>query len=449
MNLSPGVRLGPYEILAFVGAGGMGEVYRARDPRLGRDIALKVLRYEVAAHSDRRERLLQEARAAAALNHPCICTIHEIGAADGQYYIAFEFIPGQTLKELLGRGPLPLDRLLDLSLALGEALEYAHRKAIVHRDLKPSNVIVSELGLPKILDFGVAKVEPADTSSNAATALLTGTGVIVGTPGFMSPEQVLGKAVDARSDIFSFGCLLYEMATGRPAFTGPTWAAVIDAVLHTEPPALTTLRPEVPPELPRIVEKALRKDRVERYQDAAGVVADLRQLKGQGRREQMVLRSAEEGAFSPLWWWRLHQVWVSTLYVVLLIPVWLMIASGRPRDLMLFFALVVLAFVGWNLRIHVWFTSLTDPDSLTTRRRQTARLLKWNDVIYSALLSAVAVSVAASHTWGAALLVACTIGILYGIRMLEPATTRAAFQRRRASGALRTSGTKRPSKKRR
>jgi serine/threonine protein kinase len=451
MTLSPGALLGPYEIVAFVGAGGMGEVYRARDPRLGRDIALKVLARELAAHPERRERLLREARAAAALNHPSICTIHEIGTADGQDYIAFEFIAGQTLEGLLSRGGLPIARLLELSLLLGEALDYAHRKGIVHRDLKPSNVIVSELGLPKILDFGLAKtVGPAGTASGMPTRTrLTEAGLVVGTAGFMSPEQALGQEVDARSDIFSFGCLVYEMAAGRPAFIGPTRAAVIDAVLHKEPAALTLLRPELPPELPHIVEKALRKDPTERYQDAADAVADLRHLKRQSGTERKVSGSAEGGAFTPRWWWQVHQVWVSSLYVMLLIPVWLMRSTSGPWHLALFFALVVSAIVGWNLRMHLWFTSLVYPDRLTAQRRRTARLTWWNDVAYSSLLVVMAMSVAASYTWGAALLVACAVGILFGIFMLEPATTRAAFQRRRNSGASKTVGTERRSRRKR
>lgn len=292
MSLLAGTRLGPYQIRALLGSGGMGEVYKARDTKLGREAALKVLPRELAADPARRERLLREARAAAALNHPNICVIHEIGAADGQDYIAFEYIAGETLDAVLARGPLARDRLLELALPLAEALDFAHRKGVIHRDLKPSNVMISELGLPKILDFGLAKVrEPAAGLSDAATRTrLTDAGVVLGTTGFMSPEQALGKEVDARSDVFAFGSLLYELATGRPAFGGATTTEVLAAVVHKEPVPVERVRPELPPGLGQVVAKALRKEPAERYQSMADLAADLRHLKRQSGQAVEVAR---------------------------------------------------------------------------------------------------------------------------------------------------------------
>jgi tetratricopeptide (TPR) repeat protein len=238
----------------------------------------------------RRERFDREARAAAALKHPNITTIYDIGDADGEAYITFEYVEGQTLESLLSRGPLPFERVFNLALAMAEALDYAHSKGVVHRDLKPSNVMVSDLGIPKILDFGLAKVMPeASTSSEAPTvSKLTRDGVVLGTVAYMSPEQALGREVDPRSDVFSFGSLLYEMVGGMPAFTGATTTEVLNAVLNHEPAPLGQSRPDASAELTIIVEKALRKDADERYQHMADLAADLRHLKRRSDSDQEV-----------------------------------------------------------------------------------------------------------------------------------------------------------------
>jgi serine/threonine protein kinase len=229
--------LGSYELIRLLGRGGMGEVFLARDPRLGREVALKVLPKELAESPRRRERFEREARAAAGLKHPNITTIHDMGEAEAEHFITFEYVEGQTLESLLARGPLPFERIFNLALAMAEALDYAHSKGVVHRDLKPSNVMVSDLGIPKILDFGLAKVMPeASASSEAPTvSKLTRDGVVLGTVAYMSPEQALGRDVDPRSDIFSFGSLLYEMLSGKPAFTGATTTEVLNAVLNHAP----------------------------------------------------------------------------------------------------------------------------------------------------------------------------------------------------------------------
>ena len=275
-----GTRLGPYEIVAAIGAGGMGEVYKARDERLGRDVAIKL----VAAHSTdstrARERFKREALAVAALQHPNICTIYDVGeTADGRAFIVMELLQGETLQQRLGHGALDLRVLLDIGAALADALQAAHSAGIVHRDIKPANILLTSRG-PKVLDFGLVKADPRGPLEDGAAqlvetrALLTDAGSVVGTLAYMSPEQLRDEEVDARTDLFSFGLVLYEMATGRPAFAGST-AVVGAAILHEQPTPPRTIRPDLPEGFERVVLKALEKDRQLRYQTAADVRADL------------------------------------------------------------------------------------------------------------------------------------------------------------------------------
>ena len=285
MPLRSHSRVGPYEIVDLLGTGGMGEVYRARDPRLGRDVAIKVLPDHASSDPARRRRFEQEARAASALNHPNICTIHEIGEHEGAPYIVMELLDGVPLRERLRAGPVPLPVLLHLAMQVADALEAAHGAGIVHRDLTPSNIFVTPRGDAKILDFGLAKLTAdVDNAGNsrastvAAETPLTGQGRMVGTPGYASPEQTLGLPVDTRSDLFSFGVVLYEMATGHRAFSGESPAMAGDAVVHAVPPPVSRLNPQVPADLAAIIDKALEKDPALRYQTAAEIKADLRRL---------------------------------------------------------------------------------------------------------------------------------------------------------------------------
>jgi serine/threonine-protein kinase len=275
MALASGTRLAHYEILALIGSGGMGEVYKARDTRLDRTVAIKIVSADVGGDATMRERLLREARAASSLNHPHICTVHDVHD-DSQPFIAMEWIDGESLlQRLAGSGAsLPLPELLRLASQIADALDTAHSSGIVHRDLKPANLFVTRRGDAKIVDFGLAQVIPdaADVSANqktmAAARKLTNRGEAVGTVSYMAPEQARGERVDSRSDLFSFGVVLYEMATGRSAFAAPTTALTFDAILNRQPPSSRTINSDVPPALDAIIGRLLSKDPASRYQSA-------------------------------------------------------------------------------------------------------------------------------------------------------------------------------------
>jgi len=279
MPLPPGTCLGPYEILAPLGAGGMGEVYRARDTRLGREVAIKVLPPEMTSDEERRQRFAREARAASALSHPNVATIYEYGDADGRAFIAMELVEGQPLSARIAGQPLGTREVVDLALQVADALEEAHGRGITHRDVKPANLMVTPRGRVKVLDFGLARLAPRELAAEASTELATQTGTTLGTVPYMSPEQAMARDVDGRSDLFSLGAVIYEMATGRRAFGGDNAAATTDQILHSQPTAMVRLNYDVPEELERIVRKCLEKDRARRYQSARDLVVDLANLK--------------------------------------------------------------------------------------------------------------------------------------------------------------------------
>jgi TolB-like protein/Flp pilus assembly protein TadD len=277
-QLSEGSRVGPYEVLALIGRGGMGEVYRARDTRLSREVALKVLLPELASQGDAAARFEQEARAASALNHPAILTIHDIGRLDGMLYIVSELVSGQTLRELLARGPLPLPLLLTVAAQVGAGLAKAHAAGVVHRDIKPENVMLADDGFVRILDFGLAKLRPADAGGPVGPTTLPA-GRLRGTVAYMSPEQSRGEVVDFRSDQFSLGALLYELAAGQPAFARASMAETLAAILHLEPVPLAQLRPETPLALQRVIARCLAKEAAARFprtDELAAALAGLR-----------------------------------------------------------------------------------------------------------------------------------------------------------------------------
>jgi Tol biopolymer transport system component len=329
MALNPGTQLGPYEITVALGAGGMGEVYRARDKRLERTVAVKVLPTEVSANAERRQRFEREARTISSLNHPNICALYDVGSQDGIEYLVLEFVEGETLEKRLEKGPLPTDVLLRHGMEIADALEKAHRSGVIHRDLKPANIMLTKSGA-KLLDFGLAKWSAAGTSEQEILKTLTGggtklteQGTILGTFQYMAPEQLEGKEADARTDLFAFGEVLYEMAAGRPAFAGKTKASLIAAILSAEPAPISTVQPMTPPALERLVRGCLEKDPDERWQTAHDVKLQLRAIAEGGsqiavpapmvaqrkRRERFLAAAAITGAlatilFAVLYWSR-------------------------------------------------------------------------------------------------------------------------------------------------
>lgn len=300
MPISPDTRLGRYKILALLGVGGMGEVCLAQDVQLGRRVALKILPADVAADQDRMNRFVQEAQAASALNHPNVLTVHEIGESEGTHFIATEFVDGETLRQRMRRERLTLEEALDIGAQTAAALAAAHSAGIVHRDIKPENIMLRRDRLVKVLDFGLAKLtdtrKPIDVDMEASTQfnIYTTPGALLGTTQYMSPEQARGLVVDARSDIFSLGSVIYEMITGTMSFNGATRTDIIIAIVQQEPLPLAHYAPEVPAELQRIVSKALRKERDERYQPIKDLMLDLKSLKD----ELKLQRLAQSGGYT-------------------------------------------------------------------------------------------------------------------------------------------------------
>src|ERR1700686_1780968 len=317
MSVSAGTRFGPYEILSAIGAGGMGEVYKARDTRLDRTVAIKVLPTHLAGRAELRERFEREAKTIASLNHPHICTLHDVGHQDEIDFLVMEYVEGETLAQRLQKGPLPLDQVLQYAIEIADALDKAHRKGITHRDLKPGNIMLTKSGT-KLLDFGLAKLAQEAAPVTSASQLptmqnaITSEGTILGTLQYMAPEQVEAKEVDARTDIFAFGVMVYEMATGKKGFEGKSQASLMAKILETDPPSMASLTPMTPPALDHVVKRCMEKDPDERWQSAKDICEQLRWISDSGSQVGITAAAAPEQKSMK------HLVWLAAAVAVAL-----------------------------------------------------------------------------------------------------------------------------------
>jgi predicted Ser/Thr protein kinase len=408
-----GRQLGNYRIVEEIGRGGMGVVYAAEDGRLRRMVALKALAPEYTRDPRRRERLQREAQAAAQLTHENIATVHALEEIDGDLFIVSELVRGRTLRDELAEGPLTDERLLDTLVDIASALAAAHARGIVHRDLKPENLLRRDDGRVKVLDFGLARFM---SGSDAATLTkATEQGMIPGTPGYLSPEQITGATADHRSDLFVFGIVAWELATGRHPF-GATRSSQIARLVELSEGKLGTLRAALPmPGLEPIVQRCLRREPSELYESAAALLADLQRL-----------RTSGQAAWEPshgLWWWRFHQISVAVLDASM--PVFAWIARhwvGGRFGQALFFLVLALATTAVTIRLNLVFTSRVHPDQLPEHH---SRLFPWiarTELVLAALLAVAAVAIADAHEGTAAMLVTIAVVTVASVMVIEPAT---------------------------
>ena len=422
-----GQSLHQYVVRQKLGEGGMGVVYLADDTRLSRRVAIKALARRFTQNTERRERLRREARAAAGLSHPGIATVYALEEFDDNLYIISEFVPGLTLREEVAKGPLPIGVVLNTGVEVLRALVAAHGQGVIHRDLKPENVIRTPDGSVKVLDFGLARMLGAHAGGvEASRTRLTEPGAILGTPGYMPPEQLRGNEVDARADIFSFGVLLYELASGAHPFTSSNPASTIARVLESEPPDVTQLSPSCPAGLDQIISKCLQKEPAQRFSSSSGLLDALEQLRRDVAESEAVraaskspLKTAEKprrSPKSPLWWWQFHQAVVGVGYYLVLIPAW-GVRGWMPGSAgsLLFFALVAAVGVAATLRFHLWFTSQNYRSELTTQRGQSFRWIRGADWLFVGLLVVIGALLAAAHAAYAALFVGIAVGSFIGV----------------------------------
>ena len=413
-NSLTGRRIGPYAVGEQVGRGGMGVVYAAEDERLGRSVALKMLPPAYSRDAVARERLAREARAAAALSHPAIATIYALEDIDGDLFIASELVRGATLRSALTSGALPRERLVDTLVQLAEALAAAHRHGIVHRDLKPDNVLCTAEGRVKVVDFGIARhLTPPD-----AKAGLTLTGAQLGTPGYMAPEQLRGQPIDARADIFAFGVMAYELATGTHPFGGSDPAALLERLVSDDPPLS---RPIDPPGLDRVIRVCLRGDPAGRFASGADLLDALRRL-------DAAPDLARPASLRGAWWWKFHQVAVAALTIAAVIVIGLRVRRWiAPYGSAVFLIVLVLATITTTLRLHMWFVSQVHPASLAPLRSRVLRWVVFCESLMLAILLGIGIAISGPHDGTAAHLIVTALLLLLSLIVIEPATTRASL----------------------
>jgi hypothetical protein len=410
-------RLGHYVVRGLLGSGGMGVVYLADDTRLGRKVALKALAPELAGDAVRVARLRREARAAAALSHPNIATVYALEDIDDRLYIVSEFVPGATLRDELARGPFSPRAVREAGLDIARALAAAHERGVVHRDLKPENVVRGDDGHLRILDFGLAQV----TLDDDGRASRTRDGGVLGTPGYMSPEQIRGERVDGRSDLFALGALLYELIAGRHPFAADTPAATLARVLQDEP-APIAIADTAGADLPAIVARLLEKSPARRFPSAAALVEVLA-----GRSAGIDTR-APTGTSPALWWWQFHQAAATVAYALLMIPLWKLrhITSGMS-GMTIFLVALVAVVVSGALRLHGWFGARHYHDAWRASRARGRTAIVVADLLFALALVASGLRTLGADDRAASLLIAASASIVVSLVVVEPATTRAAF----------------------
>ena len=435
-GLAPGQTLGAYVVVREIGRGGMGVVYLARDTRLDRDVAIKMLPPELRHNARGRERLRQEARAAAAVPHPGIAQVYALEEDEhGTGYVVSEYVDGRTLREEIQDGPLPPDVAVATAMQIAGAAAAAHARGVVHRDLKPENVIRARDGSVKVLDFGLARLtSPAES----AGARLTVTGASMGTPAYMSPEQLRGSETSAATDIFALGLMLHEMLTGQHAFgvAGNVTMGTMARILEDAPNPLPAAVIAAWPALPMVIGRCLMKDPSDRYSAMQDVVDALRQA-DQATTSSSARATASRGAVAPSrlaaadsWWWQCHQVVVSALYIAMIFPAWKLRGTPLPSwaHNLLVLAVIVAAALSTTLRLHRVFTARVHPDRLIVAERRSRLWVHRADALMILLLlGATGAALARDQLWFAALFATVTASGTVASLFIEPATVEATF----------------------
>ena len=427
-GMTAGATLGPYRIERPLGRGGMGVVYLAEDTRLARLVTLKVLHPRDTVDEKRRERLRIEARAAAALVHPNVASVHALEEISGQLFIVSDYVPGRTARERLDAGgPLALADALDVGRQVARGLEAAHRRGIIHRDLKPENILIGESGVVRILDFGIARM----IASEPQRPRLTATGVMVGTPGYMAPEQLEGAPGDVQSDVFALGTVLYELVSGTNPFQGKTSSSTAARILTLDPAPLSTLNPLFPPALDAIVARCLKKSPAERYASAGDVAAELESLAralAEGSLPAEPGRDVPRAGRSARVLWRIHQVVLVALLSVLAIASWWLAAwVGQPLRYTLFATVLGLAVADGTMRVHLLFVESQTPAAVLRQLGRTRVWLMRLDLVIAFIVTLAASRVVGEHQAAGTFLLAVSVGMAVAAWVIEPATTEAAF----------------------